>query len=187
MKTCSTTVPAPKLDKEVFTKQIKKAMNTSKTEKGVLSGNRADLSVALLAGKYMKLFNTPLEAIYDSVDTNTYLSDKDKSFFKQAVYDYFCLSKIPSKTDPHFKQDVLRRLLYSKTIYLLSRMEYISYNKGASCAADKKRNVKAIAQQLWIANGKKRGFDEAVRLQTELQNQGIKRSAKTIYDWICMW
>lgn len=34
---------------------------------------------------------------------------------------------------------------------------------------------------------KKRSFDEAVCLQAELLKQGIKRSAKTIYDWICMW
>lgn len=51
----------------------------------------------------------------------------------------------------------------------------------------KAKNIQEIAKEMWIQNGKKRTLDEAVFLQQELQKHDIKRSSKTIYDWICMW
>ena len=49
------------------------------------------------------------------------------------------------------------------------------------------RQAKEHAKSLWIAGGKTRTFDEANRLKDELEKINIKRSSKTIYDWMSDW
>lgn len=49
------------------------------------------------------------------------------------------------------------------------------------------RKIQEITKQIWKESGKERSFAEAVRLKNELQKKGIKRSAKTIFNWMSLW
>ena len=172
------------LSKEQFTQQIKNALNRAKKNNHYrLFDKLNDTSIALITEKYMTLFDVPLDSIYESLQNNTNLAYVDQMYFESAVKYYFILSTSPQTS----AQEELKSLLYAHTIHLLYRLEYVAKKRGAKITAIKKNKIKEKAKEIWISNGKKRGFDEAVRLQIELQNQGIKRSAKTIYDWICMW
>lgn len=181
--------PANKLTKEQFTQQIANAIISAGNQQGNLSGATTDIAVALLAEKYTKSFHVSLEDIYESVRSNDYLSIRDKALFQQTIYEYFCITNHLSGTTPRNlaqKRD-LQSWLYARTIHLIHKIEYLKHKEGAIIAAAQKIKDQAVAKELWIKGGKKRTEEEAERLRAELKQRDIKRTAKTVFGWICIW